>query len=69
MFKNEKIYNIYLFTSVDLPRIKLGFEKSRDTTLFEMSEICRYCVAGQDKVQEINTWKLGTSFKHVLEFL
>ena len=64
MFGNKKIYNIYLFTPIGTHPSK---QISRDSIFLKVSEICRYCDEGRDKIQQINNWKFNRGFKHKLQ--
>ena len=51
-----------------MPYINPMITEKTDEIVYKMFTICRFCDDGEDRLEMINTWRLTSGFRKILQF-
>ena len=51
-----------------MPYINPMITEKTDEIVYKMFTICRFCDDGDDRLEIINTWRLTSGFRKILQF-
>ena len=68
LYKDKKIYNIYVFNPDNSLPGDQSIKDNRNSVLYRMFTICRFCSDGHDTLDMVNTWRYTDGFRRQVQF-